>query len=47
MGSTNKTSNLKLNSWIGSDKPQRVDFNYDNNILDEGYPVIMKIRLFI
>lgn len=35
MGSTNKTSNLKLNSWIGSDKPQRVDFNQDNSILDK------------
>ena len=35
MSSTNKTSNLKLNSWIVSDKPQRIDFNYDNNIIDE------------
>lgn len=34
MGSTNKTVNLGLNSWIGSDKPQRVDFNNDNDILD-------------
>lgn len=35
MSSTNKTENLKLNSWIGSDKPQRVDFNYDNEIIDK------------
>ena len=34
MSSTNKTSNLKLNSWIGSDKPQREDFNRDNSIID-------------
>lgn len=33
MGSTNKTS-LGLNSWIGSDKPQREDFNSDNEIID-------------
>lgn len=35
MSSTNKTGKLKLNSWIGSDKPQRVDFNNDNHILDK------------
>ncbi len=35
MSSTNKTSNLKLNSWIGSDKPQRTDFNYDNEVIDK------------
>lgn len=35
MSSTNKTTNLKLNSWIGADKPQREDFNRDNGILDE------------
>lgn len=34
MSSTNKTKNLELNSWIGSDKPQRVDFNNDNEIID-------------
>lgn len=34
MGSTNKTANLRLNSWIGSDKPQRADFNSDNEIID-------------
>lgn len=34
MSSTNKTENLGLNSWIGSDKPERTDFNYDNEVLD-------------
>lgn len=34
MSSTNKTNNLKLNKWIGSDKPMRVDFNYDNEVID-------------
>ena len=34
MSSTNKTANLKLNSWIGSDKPKRTDFNNDNDIID-------------
>ncbi len=34
MSSTNKTNNLKLNNWIGSDKPMRVDFNYDNEVID-------------
>lgn len=35
MSSTNKTTNLRLNSWIGSDKPKRVDFNYDNEVIDK------------
>lgn len=34
MSSTNKTKNLGLNSWIGSDKPKRLDFNTDNEIID-------------
>lgn len=34
MSSTNKTKNLKLNSWLGADIPKREDFNSDNNILD-------------
>lgn len=34
MSSTNKTPSLELNSWIGSDVPQREDFNNDNEILD-------------
>lgn len=35
MSSTNKTQGLKLNSWIGSDKPERIDFNTDNEIIDK------------
>lgn len=35
MSSTNKTKNLQLNSWIGSDKPKREDFNADNSIIDK------------
>lgn len=35
MSSTNKTKNLGLNSWIGSDKPKRIDFNTDNEIIDK------------
>jgi hypothetical protein len=34
MSSTNKTSGLGLNSWIGADTPQREDFNNDNALLD-------------
>ena len=35
MASTNKTENYELNQWVGTDKPQRVDFNEDNRIVDE------------
>lgn len=34
MSSTNKTPNLGLNNWAGSDRPQRADFNSDNLLLD-------------
>lgn len=34
MSSTNKTTNLQLNNWIGSDVPKREDFNRDNSIID-------------
>lgn len=34
MSSTNKTKKLNLNSWIGSDKPERIDFNTDNEIIE-------------
>ena len=34
MSSTNKTSNLRLNNWNGTDKPERIDFNRDNDIID-------------
>jgi hypothetical protein len=35
MGSTNKTPNLQLNSWLDTDSPKRLDFQSDNNIIDE------------
>ena len=35
MASTNKTDNYELNQWLGSDVPQRADFNEDNRIIDE------------
>ena len=35
MASTNSTANLRLNQWIGSDKPKMADFNEDNRKLDE------------
>lgn len=34
MSSTNKTKNLKLNQWVGTDIPQRADFVADNDIID-------------
>ena len=34
MASTNTTPNLGLNSWIATDRPKRVDFVSDNNIID-------------
>lgn len=35
MSSTNKTNSLGLNSWVGSDIPQREDFNTDNILIDK------------
>lgn len=35
MSSSNKTSNLGLNLWSGSDVPKRVDFVSDNTIIDK------------
>lgn len=35
MPTSNKTTNLKLNSWLSTDKPKREDFVNDNNIIDE------------
>lgn len=35
MSSTNKTKNLKLNQWVSTDVPQRVDFVADNEIIDK------------
>ena len=34
MPSTNKTKNLKLNSWESNDRPMRNDFNSDNALID-------------
>ena len=34
MPSTNKTPNLRLNNWIESDIPKRIDFVSDNVIID-------------
>lgn len=34
MASTNKTPNLNLNSWVGTDQPTRTDFVYDNTTID-------------
>ena len=32
---SNKTTNLGLNNWVGTDKPKRSDFVEDNLLLDE------------
>lgn len=37
MSSRYKTEHLKLNSWVGSDKPKRADFNADNEIIDREF----------
>ena len=34
LSSSNKTTNLRLNSWVGSDVPCRSDFVSDNEIID-------------
>lgn len=34
MSSTNKTSKLGLNKWIGTDVPKREDFVKDNELID-------------
>ena len=34
MSATNQTSFLGLSSWLGTDKPQRTDFNADNEKID-------------
>ena len=34
MPTENKTANLGLNSWLGTDKPQRADFVEDNRYSD-------------
>lgn len=37
MSSTNKTQNLDLNMWRGSDVPEMDDFNRDNVIIDNAF----------
>ena len=37
MSSTNKTDHLGLNNWLGTDKPKREDFNFDNNLIDNAF----------
>ncbi|MCD7723321.1 MAG: hypothetical protein LUH82_05165 [Clostridiales bacterium] len=37
MSSINKTDYLGLNSWAGTDKPERADFNSDNDIIDAAF----------
>ena len=37
MPSSNKTPNLQLNSWIGSDIPKMADFNADNTLVDTAF----------
>ena len=32
MSSSNKTEYLKLNAWLGTDRPQRIDFVDDNTL---------------
>lgn len=34
MSSSNRTETIGLNSWLGSDRPERADFNSDNEIID-------------
>lgn len=37
MSSTNKTENLKLNQWLGTDKPTRLDYVQDNLKIDTAF----------
>lgn len=34
MSASNRTETIGLNSWLGSDRPERADFNADNAIID-------------
>ncbi len=43
MPSTNKTEFYQLNSWIGSDKPQREDFNTDNQRIDSALHALQSL----
>lgn len=37
MSSSNKTANLQLNSWIGTDRPKMADYNSDNEKIDAAF----------
>ena len=45
MASTNKTTNLQLNQWEGSDPILRTDFNQDNSKLDQAVTARALVRL--
>ncbi len=37
MSASNRTETIGLNSWLGSDRPERADFNADNAIIDSTF----------
>ncbi|GHU86545.1 hypothetical protein FACS1894198_6670 [Clostridia bacterium] len=43
MASSEKTENLKLNLWKGTDKPEREDFNNDNLALDKAVSLVREL----
>lgn len=45
MASTNKTTNLRLNQWEGTDPVLRTDFNQDNNRIDQAVNARALVRL--
>ena len=45
MSSTNKTTHLRLNQWIGTDPVLRTDFNFDNSKIDAAVNARALVRL--
>ena len=45
MASTNKTTNLRLNQWEGTDPILRADFNQDNSRIDQAVAARALVRL--
>lgn len=45
MASTNKTTNLRLNQWEGTDPVLRTDFNQDNSRIDQAVNARALVRL--
>ena len=45
MASTNKTTNLRLNQWEGTDPILRTDFNQDNSKIDQAVTARALVRL--